>query len=141
MANKASPTILQLWDDITATNGVPSGNGAGLAVPRTWDKMVLFVKNSAGTAPTATAKLWGYIGGDVDEWFPVGKDPAGSGTAASAGLVNDGNAIGSYSGNNMRHSEPFQSLSAFDRLYLELTAVTGSPTLQAYMKRWIDERK
>ena len=143
MANKASQTILQLWVDVTAANGVPTTAADGLDRPRHWDKMVLFVKNDGtGTTATATAKLWGYIGGDVDDWFPVGKDPGGAGAAASAGLVNDGFAIGAFDGaNDILHSEIFSGLSGFDRLYLELTALTSTPTLQAWLRRWMDEGK
>lgn len=133
----ASPSIIQLWTGITAANSPPSLASDGFRMPKYWDDVLVSVISSAGTTPTVTAKFWGFQGGDVDQWLPVGIDPTGAGDGTLAGVMNEGFAIGAFAsgGSVIRHVEALTGLSNFDRVYLELTALTGAPTLDAYMRR------
>lgn len=132
---RASPTILQLWSGITATNSPPTLASDGLALPGRWDDAVIIIRSTAGTNPTVTAKLWVYSGGDVDQWSPLGGDGTGSGTGTLYGVINTGVAIQTFDGTTIRYTEPVTRLSAFKRIYLELTALTGGPTLGAFLDR------
>lgn len=132
---RASPTILQLWNSITAVNGAPTTASDGFALPKYWDDAVIII-GGTGTAPTVTGKLWVFTGGDVDQWSPLGNDPTGAGTGTLYGVINAGLAIQSFDGgNDIRYTEPVTRLSAFKRVYLEFVAETGSPTLDAWLDR------
>lgn len=131
----ASPTRVVLWEGLTAANGEPTSESDGFTFPGSWDDTIIFISNSAGTAPTVEAKLWVYMGGDDDQWAPLGVDPTGMGDSTMAGLLNEGFAIGVVSGNNIRHVEAVTGISNFKRLYLEALNLTGTPTLDAVMRK------
>lgn len=120
----------QLLTAATATNSAPSGINAGsVPLPSGYDEAIIVVTSTAGSdTMTVTLKLWGYF--DVSgTWAPLGKNS----TAASKGLLNDGDAIGETGTDQIDHAELVQGLDGVSRLYLEITAIGGTATaISAY---------
>ncbi len=112
---------------VTATNSPPSGATAGvdLAQMRHPNEVAIGVYSSAGSGTmTVTLKAWGYHVAAVDNlarWYPLG-------TGATAGVLNEGTAIGEALANEIRHTELIRGLRGFDRLYIEVTAIGGTST-------------
>lgn len=128
---------LKILSAATATNSAPSGNSAGFPLRRgaagqaqgegladDVDSAVLQVASTAGSGTmTVTLKLWGYssvTGG----WHPFGTHA----TDATRGIINEGNAIGEVATDLLRHAEMVAGLTAFERIYLEVTAIGGTAT-------------
>lgn len=120
---------VQLLAAATATNSPPSGASAG--VPIGQDVLDggapvyggLFVASTAGSATmTVTLKLWAYIAAAA-VWAPCG-----TGTAALRGVLNGGVAIDEIAADLIRHYETIGIPWAFDRMYLEITAIGGTDT-------------
>lgn len=121
--------IFRLLEGISATNSPPSGSSAGLAIPsmsnaaaQIWplpSSVVLALYTTAGSGTASvTARLWGYLP-VAGVWVP-----AGTGADGTKGTINAGAAIGETGSDTIRHSEIIAGLFTFDRLYVELTAVT-----------------
>jgi hypothetical protein len=117
---------LQLLDAVDAANDPPASASAGVEIPAGFPTEALVVaKSTAGEdTMTTTLKLWGYVGGDVDAWAPLG---TGS-TAADRGKLNGGAAIGEVGSDLIRHAERIVGLRNFDRVYLEVTDIGGTDT-------------
>lgn len=134
-----SPSELVLLTAATANNSVPSGNGAGVAIPKYWDAASLFIWSTAGTTPNAKFRLWGWLKqgtAGTGLWFPMGPDPTGAGDESLAGYLNGSITINPYTGNTVRWTEVIQGLSVFDRVYLEMLAVAGtSAAFSAVLRR------
>lgn len=139
--SNANSSQLALWTTLIATNSPPSGvpdkvtTGTSfmVKVPATWESGALFIKSTAGTTPTVTAKAWGYADG---VWFPLGPDPTGAGDATKFGLLNEGDAIGPYTGNVTRWTDILYGLSGLEGFYLEATAISGaSAAFTALLKK------
>ena len=116
----------------TATNSAPSAATDGVSLrsadpgsSESWmaaDSAMLLVYSTAGAGQSVTIKLWGYDG-PSGGWFPLG-----AGTDSGKGVINDGSAMGETSADTVRHSEYVVGLSAFSRLYAEVTAIGGTAT-------------
>jgi len=121
---------IKLLEAATAANGVPIGTPtAGVSVGELLKgaapaDAVVFIASTAGSgAMTATFKVWGFSTA-AGAWAPLGVDA----TAASRGLLNGGSAVDEVSTDAIRHTEPLACAWAFDRLYLEITAIGGTAT-------------
>jgi hypothetical protein len=115
---------VSLLSAATATNSAPSGATAGVALPYTTDYATVLLYSTAGSGTmTVTCKLWGY-NTQLAKWFPLGTHA----TAASKGLLNEANAIAETSADGIAHAEQVQGLRAFQRVYLEVTAIGGTNT-------------
>jgi hypothetical protein len=124
----------------TAANGTPSAATDGVALWRTrvngeglsrlTDRAVCLVDGAATatTAGSVTVKLWGYNPTATD-WFPLGT----STTAANKGLLNEETALDETDSDKIQHSEIVQGLSAFTRIYAELTAAANLDSLDIYL--------
>ena len=129
----------------TTTTGQPSGETAGVAVYKSTTgapgrtgavdegasfpgraslESTIFVESTASATPSLTLRMWGYLaclnGGT---WVPVGATPAGD---TLKGTLNAGVAIGPTTGDVILHSEPFLYAGHFDRLFLEVVAISGT---------------
>ena len=121
---------IQLLAAATATNSPPSGASAGVAVnqavldggaPRDG---TIFVASTAGSGTmTVTLRLWSYLTAAA-VWAPCG---TGS-TASLRGVLNGGVAIDEIAADTIAHHEVVGVPWAFDRLYLEITAIGGTAT-------------
>ena len=101
--------------DGVSTNGLRVGGN----IP---DTCTVMVKSTAGSGDmSVTLKLWAYSG-DTGIWAPLGTHA----TAASKGILNEGNAIGETNTDYIAHAEPVSYLGHFDRVYCEVTARGGS---------------
>ena len=89
----------------------------------------IFVKvvGSGGTV-AGTFRLWGYHVA-LAEWVPVG-----TGADTTKGTLNAGASIGATKTNKALHCEPFWYPGHFDRLYLEVVAISGT---SAAAEAWI----
>lgn len=81
-------------------------------------------QNISITEDMANGSATGMSGGALGAWFPLGTNS----TAASKGLLNEGNAIGETSADAIVHAEIINNLHHFDRVYLEVTAIGGTAT-------------
>lgn len=116
---------ITLLSAATATNGAPSGATAGVKMPHLTDRAVLFAYGDCDAAGTysCTIKLWGY-NTSLAKWFPLGTDA----TAANKGIINGGSALGETEADIMTHAEEVTGLRRFDRMYAEVTAISGTGT-------------
>jgi hypothetical protein len=128
---------IKLLTAATATNSAPSGAAAGVSrkgAPGATtnspnglgecDEAVILIASTAGSGVmTGTFKLWGYSPLSA-AWHPIGTHA----TAATKGVLNQGNAIGETGTDVVTHAELVQGLGVFTRLYLEITAIGGTNT-------------
>jgi hypothetical protein len=115
---------ITLLSAATATNSAPTAATDGAAIPHLCDVATLFLHSTAGSVTmTVTCKLWGY-NTQLAKWYPLGTNA----TAASKGLLNEGNAMGETGTDSIRHCEALAGLRAIQRLYLEITAIGGTST-------------
>jgi hypothetical protein len=92
----------------------------------------IVIANTAGSGTMeVTFKLWGYAVGAAD-WVPLGVHV----TAASKGVLNDANALGETEANAIGHAEPVFNAFDFPRLYLEITAISGTATAVTAWLQW-----
>lgn len=132
LQGQSNPRVLtlRLLEAATATNSVPSGGSAGIALTglplgdkAPIDGASLLVYSTAGSGTmTVTIRLWGYHA-DGSVWVPLG--PGGDTTK---GTINEGAAIGETSTDVIRHAEPIDLPGHFSRLYAEITAIGGTST-------------
>lgn len=128
--------MLQLLTAATATNGQPSGATAGFSLKgrtpgkpqaNTWNHRnsgAIVVKNTAGSGTmTVTLRLWGYNAQSAT-WHPLGSDA----TESLRGVLNAKSAIDEDGSDVITHAEPVTGLAAFVRVYLEVTAISGTAT-------------
>lgn len=116
----------QLLTAATATNGKPSAASDGVelknVVPNS--ALAIIVQSTAGSGTmTVTLRLWVYSTVS-STWLPVGTNA----TADSKGLLNGGAAIGETNTDQISHTEMVGNLDAFQRAYLEVTAIGGTAT-------------
>ena len=135
---------LLLLDAVTATNGKPSAATDGKAVRRTskdnadegfsdyTQRMVALLWSSAGSGTMdVTVRFWGYFRqytkrGEkttVGKWFPLGV-----GADSTKGTMNAGAATGEVNTDAIAHSEVIENVMMFDRVYAEVTAISGTAT-------------
>jgi hypothetical protein len=134
---------IKLLTAATATNGAPTAVTHGVSrkgAPGSTtnspnglaecDEAVILIKSTAGSAVmTGTFKLWGYSP-LTEVWHPVGTHA----TAATKGVLNQGNAIAETGTDLVRHAELVQGIGVFTRFYLEITAIGGTDTaFDAYL--------
>lgn len=88
------------------------------------------VKSTAGSGTmSVTLRVWGY-GRWTRAWHPLGSNS----TEASRGVLNNASAIDEDGSDNLTHTEPLVGLSGFTRIYLEITAISGTNTaVSAYL--------
>lgn len=133
---------IELLASATAANNPPSGATAGLDMNLVFqalagkrpDRVSLVVKSTAGSGTmTCTLKLWGYSPGAA-AWIPLGTHA----TAASKGLLNQGNAIPEGpSADSITHAEPVYQIFDFARIYLEITVIGGTSTAITAWLQWL----
>lgn len=116
--------MLTLLSAATATNSAPSGATAGVDLKftagtvRNAAEHVLYVDFAGTGALSVTLKLWGYSEQRA-KWYPMG-------------TVNDASAITATTSGTF--AEVLYSVKHFDRVYLEVTAISGtSNTVNAYL--------
>lgn len=145
---KTAAKTVCLLTGIIATNGQPSTPNDGVPVYETDNSsttgdvnaavsymsrasregsLVLKGVASGGTA-SVTARLWGYHAA-LGQWVPMG-----AGADTTKGVINAGAAMGPTKTNTVLHAEPVLLLGMFDRVYLEITAISGtSMTVEAWL--------
>lgn len=114
-----------------AANGAPTTGAQGLAmadfgVGKHTRKYGLLLEATAAGALTFDATAWGYDpdppSGASKSWWRLGEN---------AGKLNNGVAI---SGTTLhRVILPLENLGWLDRFYLEVSALTGAPTINAWL--------
>jgi len=128
---------IKLLDGATATNGVPTDGDATVGFPLAGLGFTglshdvpndgvcgLTLESTAGSATmTVTVKIWVYAAA-VGNWVPFGSHA----TAASRGLINEGNAIDEVAADLLRHTELITGLDNYERIYAEITAIGGTAT-------------
>ena len=72
---------------------------------------------------TVTLKLWGHSPLS-DTWHPIGTNS----DSTKRGMLNEGNAITENATDIITHAEIVQGISAFTRVYVEVTAIGGTAT-------------
>jgi hypothetical protein len=124
MASYPPTPQITLLTAATATNSAPTAVTDGVELPYETDLATLFLHSTAGSGTmTVTCKLWGW-NNKLAKWYPLGTNA----TAASKGLINEGNAIGETGTDSIRHAEVVAGLRNIQRLYLEITAIGGTAT-------------
>lgn len=130
---------LLLANAATATNAVPTlatdgfslqGNSPG-AGPyywlKAWDAGVITLKGAGTGALTVQGIIYLYDS-LAAAWAPAGI----SATIADRGKLNDGTTITGTT--TLAHTQPIYALSAYGRIYLQLSTLTGtSMTVSAYL--------
>lgn len=120
----------ELLASVTAANSPPTLATDGLELNAIRDAVnsipevcsVAIVSTAGSGTMSCSARLWGYLPA-ASSWIP-----AGVGTAAAKGMLNDGDSIGEVSADKIAHSEPVDLIAHFSRLYLEITAIAGTAT-------------
>lgn len=124
----------------TTTNNAPSAATDGVrlwrnqvygeGLHRNTDRAVVIVDGAAtaATVGSVTVKLWGWNPTAAD-WFPLGT----STTAANKGVLNEETALEETDSDKIQHTEIVQGLTAFTRIYAELTAAANIASLSIYL--------
>lgn len=116
---------IQLLTAATATNGVPTASSDGLELNslKFPEDALLTLRSTAGSGTmTVNVRLWGYEA-DSAKWFPLGV-----GADSTKGTIDSGTDIAETSANQISHAEIISGLRHFDRIYAEITAITGTST-------------
>jgi len=118
---------LNILNAVASANGAPSGSSAGVVVPiNRRGKVAVFrlrhTTPAGNDARTCTVKLWGYCAGSFSE--------AGAAILSSAGWddMDDSYSLASVSADGMLTIWITEAASIYSRLYVELSAVTGTGT-------------
>jgi hypothetical protein len=135
---------LQLLTAATATSLAPALATDGFALRRSAadaaegfredfnsvkNPLALCAKSTAGSAVmTVTLRLWVYSA--LTGWAPFGTHATG----ATRGVINGGAAIDEAESDLIRHAEIVTGLCAFERVYLQVSAIGGTDTaVSAYL--------
>lgn len=114
-------TWINQFTGATTTSSVPSLSTHGIAVPQNLKgrNCIVRIRHAATGARTFTVKLWGYVAGELTE--------AGAAVSSSAGW-NDLNESWSMASTSTDggYSKRFEALTAFSRLYVQITAISGT---------------
>ncbi len=124
---------VQVLTAATATNSPPTLGSAtvGFPIHQPCDRATFVLKSTAGSGTmTVTVKLWGYFPA-MAEWAPLGVHA----TAATKGVLNDGNAIAETTTDGIQHAEEIFGLMRCSRIYAEITAIGGTSTA---ISAWLD---
>lgn len=125
--------IAKLLDGVAVANNPPVGD-VGVKLDD--------IRNNGGRIPEWVTisirgtKASGTVSGVFRLWmeFPSGWCPAGNGTDADKGKLNDAVAIGEVVGGEVRHAQPVRVSEHASRMYLELISPTGtSPSFDAWV--------
>lgn len=116
----------------SATAGtIPSTSAHGVAIlcdPNTEYVFLIYSTAGSGTM-SVTCRLWGYHP-TPNRWFPLGS----SSTESNRGVLNEQSAIDEDGADNIVHAEVVAGLSAFTRIYAQITTIGGTtPTVSAYL--------
>lgn len=125
---------LKLLTAATATNSPPSGASAGVSLRhrqiggegfwRGKNDGVILIKSTAGSGTmTATFRVWCYSPLTA-AWHPLGSNS----TESLRGVLNAQSAVDEDGADNLTHAEPITGLAAFTRIYIEITAISGTST-------------
>lgn len=129
--------VVRILEAATATNGAPSSYAAsGVDVGAILDERygkagwpesaIVAVYTTAGSATmTATIKLWG---GHPDLGSAGVYLAAGTGPAATAGVLNGGAAYDEHATDNINRADWVISIGAFKKWYAEVVAIGGTST-------------
>jgi hypothetical protein len=102
-------------------------DGVDLGQMRYPNEVVCLIHSTAGSGTMdITVKAHGYHP-STTRWYPLGTDA----TAASKGLLNEGNAMGETAANAISHVEIISGLRGFSRFALEITDSSGSTGITA----------
>ncbi len=107
-----------------ATNSAPSLSTDGVdlkntAITTRGRPHAIRWRHTATGARTFEAKVWGYVTSEVDT--------AGALVASSAGWVDTGETyVLASTSTNGSTAEIYEYLTIFDRIYIEITAITGT---------------
>ncbi len=117
---------LNILTAATAANGAPTVATDGVDLKNTALTMrgrphALRWRHAATGARAFTAKVWGYVTSEVDTGNAL--------VASSAGWVDTGETYTLAStSTNGSVAEIYEYLTMFDRIYIEITALTGAGT-------------
>jgi hypothetical protein len=122
---------IQLLEDATATNGVPTLVTQGfslrdfnIAPADSLATAAFALKSTAGSGTmTVTIRIWLWSPAS-EAWHPAGT----SATAALRGVLNIGNAIDEMDTDLLSHMELVEGLRHFDRIYAQVVAIGGTAT-------------
>jgi hypothetical protein len=121
---------IELLASAVAANSPPASAGAGIATQDIFNafgrvpscmELVLYSTAGSGTM-SVSARLWVYSE-SASKWLPLG-----SGSDSTKGMLNEGNSIGESTADGLLHCETVANLGNFARIYLELTAISGTST-------------
>ena len=118
---------LTVFSGGTAATSAPTAatDGVDLKLMRYPNEVVCLIHNTAGSGSLgATCKVGGYHQA-TSRWYVLGTDA----TAGNRGVLNESSEITSISAGVIAHAEIVASLRGFSRLDVQVTAVTGSPTV------------
>jgi hypothetical protein len=117
---------LQLLADATAVNSAPTLATHGVDIKNLLPNlrgrpMALRFRQTATGARTFTCKVWGYVTSEYDA--------DGDAVASSAGWVDTGETyVRSSVSADGDVADVYEYLRLFDRLYIEVSAITGTAT-------------
>lgn len=112
-------------------DNLPPIKDYGICMPsRPSQEASIVIKGTGTGTVSGTFRLWGYVaalGGGT--WVPLG-----TGADTTKGTINGGSALGEVKSDIVLHAEPLLLAGHFNRLYLEMTAVSGTtPSFEAWI--------
>ena len=130
----------------TANSADPSGSAPDGSIdltsfPGPADDSTIVIASTAGSGTmTVVARLWLLLEGYTSETDPTTLvqvwAPAGTGTDADKGKLNDAVALGETSAEKITHVERLYGLRDAKRAYVQFLSIGGtSPAVQAYLTR------
>jgi hypothetical protein len=128
---KLTPKWMNLLNAATATNSAPTAATDGVKLPpdAIGKGMVLRLRHSATGARTATVKLWGYCPGEFTrgpEGLPLQRGPTDIASTAGWDDLGEEKSLSSVSSDGSITAFVLEYASVYERLYVELTAVSGT---------------
>lgn len=125
-------TLLVL-ENRNATTSAPTAATDGVSIVEfqrggvaDMDSTVAVYVTGTGTV-TAQIRVWLYFS-TPGQWFP-----AGIGTDADKGKLNDGTTLGETSSDVIAHSQPLYGVGMADRVYFQITVAGSVTRLDAWL--------